>query len=403
MVPEGARYALIVLMAMNLLNYIDRYVPSAVKPLFKEELRFSDAETAYPLTAFVIVYMLTAPLFGSLADRWSRKVLIAIGVALWSLATAGGALATGVVSFVLARALVGVGEAAYATIAPSLISDYYPPERRNRILTLFYVAIPVGSALGFTLGGVIGDHYGWRAAFLLCGLPGLIAAGLALLIKEPVRGAFDAHRAVAIPGWPQALKALRGSAPYVFAVGGYIAVTWASGGMADWFATFLTRYRDVPLGTAGSITGGAAVIGGLAGTLAGGFLADRLKTRTRSPYFALSCLTMVPAAGFVLLALTAQSRTMIGLSILLAQFFMWCYNGPINAIIVNAVGAEMRARAVSLSILSIHLLGDAISPTIIGVISDRTGSLMNGMLLAPVMLLVGAGIWGVGWAKRAEG
>jgi len=396
-VHSGARFAIIVLTAMNLLNYIDRYVPSAVKPLFQKELGFSDAQTAYPLTAFVIVYMLTSPVFGSLADRMSRKVLIALGVALWSVATAGGALATGIVSFILARALVGVGEAAYATIAPSLISDYYPPDRRNRILTIFYVAIPVGAALGFTLGGLIGNAYGWRAALLIVGLPGLIAAGLALLIREPVRGAYDPIPAASIPSWPEALTLLRKTAPYVFAVAGYVAVTWAGGGMADWFATFLVRQRGMELSAAAGLTGAATVVGGLAGTVTGGLLADWLKKKTKSPYFALSCLSMIPAAGFALLALTAGSRLVIGGAILLAQFFMWFYNGPINAIIVNSVPAAMRARAVSMSILSIHLLGDAISPTIIGVISDRTGNLMNGMLLIPVMMLLGAGIWGTGW------
>lgn len=396
-VHSGARFAIIVLTAMNLLNYIDRYVPSAVKPLFQKELGFSDAQTAYPLTAFVLVYMLTSPIFGSLADRMSRKVLIALGVALWSLATAGGALATGIVTFILARALVGVGEAAYATIAPSLISDYYPPDRRNRILTIFYVAIPVGAALGFTLGGLVGNAYGWRVALLVVGLPGLIAAGLALLIKEPVRGAFDPVRAASIPSWPAALKVLRTTAPYIFAVAGYVAVTWAGGGMADWFATFLVRHRGMELSAAAGLTGAATVVGGLAGTVTGGLLADWLKKKTKSPYFALSSLSMLPAAGFALLALTAENRLVIGVAILLAQFFMWFYNGPINAIIVNSVPAAMRARAVSMSILSIHLLGDAISPTIIGVISDRTGDLMNGMILIPVMMVVGAAIWGAGW------
>jgi len=401
-VHSGARFAIIVLTAMNLLNYIDRYVPSAVKPLFQRELGFSDAQTAYPLTAFVLVYMLTSPIFGSLADRMSRKVLIALGVALWSLATAGGALATGIVTFILARALVGVGEAAYATIAPSLISDYYPPDRRNRILTIFYVAIPVGAALGFTLGGLVGNAYGWRVALLVVGLPGLIAAGLALLIKEPVRGAFDPVRVASIPSWPAALKVLRTTAPYVFAVAGYVAVTWAGGGMADWFATFLVRHRGMELSAAAGLTGAATVVGGLAGTLTGGLLADWLKKKTKSPYFALSSLSMIPAAGFALLAITAESRLVIGAAILLAQFFMWFYNGPINAIIVNSVPAAMRARAVSMSILFIHLFGDAISPTMIGVISDRTGDLMNGMMLIPVMMLLGAAIWGVGWRSVRE-
>jgi len=386
---------------MNLLNYIDRYVPSAVKDLFKRELHFSDTQTSLPLTAFVIVYMLTSPLFGTLADRWSRKALIAAGVALWSLATAGAALATGFVSFLLARALVGVGEAAYATISPSLISDYFPAERRNRILTLFYVAIPVGAALGFTLGGIVGNAYGWRAAFLVCGLPGLLAAGLALAIREPPRGGFDPVALAAVPSWPEALRRLRATAPYVIAVAGYVAVTWAGGGMADWFAPFLHRYRGMNVAEAGSLTGTATVVGGLAGTLTGGLLADWLKKRSSSPYLMLSCISMIPAAGFAVVALTAHGRLAIGLAILLANFFMWFYTGPINAIIVNAVPAAMRARAVSMSILSIHLLGDAISPTMIAGISDRTGNLMNGMALIPVMMLVGSAIWGFGWSRRA--
>lgn len=397
--PSGAQFAVIVLTAMNLLNYIDRYVPSAVKDLFKKDLGFTDVQTSLPLTAFVIVYMLTSPVFGSLADRWSRKALIAAGVALWSLATAGAALATGFVSFMIARSLVGVGEAAYATISPSLISDYYPPERRNRILTFFYVAIPVGAALGFTLGGLVGHAYGWRTAFLVCGLPGLLAAGLVLLIKEPRRGGLDPEPVREVPSWPEALRVLRRTAPYLFAVAGYVAVTWAGGGMADWFPTFLSRYRGMNTAEAGSLTGTATVVGGLAGTLVGGLLADRLKRKTRSPYLALSCLSMIPAAGFAIFALTAHGKLAIGLGILLAQFFMWFYNGPINAIIVNSVTAGMRARAVSMSILSIHLLGDAISPTIIGEISDRSGNLMNGMILIPVMMLLGAAIWGTGWRR----
>jgi len=397
--PSGAQFAVIVLTAMNLLNYIDRYVPSAVKDLFKKDLGFTDVQTSLPLTAFVIVYMLTSPVFGSLADRWSRKALIAAGVALWSLATAGAALATGFVSFLIARSLVGVGEAAYATISPSLISDYYPPERRNRILTFFYVAIPVGAALGFTIGGLVGHSYGWRTAFLVCGLPGLLAAGLVLLIKEPRRGGLDPEPVREVPTWPEALRVLRRTAPYLFAVAGYVAVTWAGGGMADWFPTFLSRYRGMNTAEAGSLTGTATVVGGLAGTLVGGLLADWLKRKTRSPYLALSCLSMIPAAGFAIFALTAHGKLAIGLGILLAQFFMWFYNGPINAIIVNSVSAGMRARAVSMSILSIHLLGDAISPTIIGEISDRSGNLMNGMVLIPGMMLLGAAIWGTGWRR----
>ncbi len=394
---RSARLAVIILTAMNLLNYIDRYVPSAVKDLFKKDLGFTDLQTSLPFTAFIVVYMLASPVFGGLADRKPRRILIMIGVAIWSLATAGAALATGFLTFLLARAMVGVGEAAYATIGPALISDFYPAERRNRVFTVFYMAIPVGAALGFTLGGLLGHAYGWRSTFLICGLPGLAAAAAILLIDEPPRGQFDAGPPMAAPRWADALRELRRSAPYVFAVAGYVAATWAGGGMADWFPTFLSRYRGMDLAQAGTLTGAATVVGGLAGTVAGGLLADRLGGRVRLPYFFGSWVPMVPAAGFALLAIFGTSRVAIGSGILLAQFFLWFYNSPINTVIVNAVGAHMRARAVSISILTIHLFGDAISPPIIGQISDRTGNLTHGIVLIPVMMLVAAAIWGIGW------
>jgi MFS family permease len=156
----GTIFALVILTSMNMLNYVDRWVPSAVKSLFKKDLDLTDAETSWPLTAFVLVYMIASPIFGALAETKNRRVLIAVGVAAWSLATAAAGLATGFWSLLAARALVGIGEAAYATLAPSLLADFFPPERRNRVFTVFYVAIPVGSALGFAVGGALGAAYG---------------------------------------------------------------------------------------------------------------------------------------------------------------------------------------------------------------------------------------------------
>ena len=388
---------------MNLLNYIDRYVASAVKELFKHDLHFTDLQTSAPFTGLIVVYMLASPVFSSLSDRFSRKRLIAAGVALWSLATAGAAWATGFVTFLLARSLVGVGEAAYATISPALISDYFPPGRRNRMLTIFMVAIPVGAALGYVLGGVLGQAHGWRAAFLIVGLPGLLASGLVLLVREPERGAFDAApvRGEVLITWPEALRTLRSTAPYVVAVLGYVAVTFAGGGMADWSPAFFMRYRGMSTEQANLIVGAAAAAGGLGGTVCGGWLADRLRarTRTRSPYFALSSLSMLPAAAFVIVALVATAAPVIAVAIFLAQFFLWFYNGPINTIIVNAVSYDIRARAVAVSILCIHLFGDAFSPSVIGIISDHTGSLMSGMVLIPVTIVLGALIWGYGWRR----
>ncbi len=398
--PPGAGWAVFVLTMMNLLNYIDRYVPSAVKDLFKVDLKLTDAQTSLPLSAFVLVYMLASPVFGALADRLPRTKLIAAGVALWSLATAAAAFAVDFWSFLFARALVGVGEAAYATLAPPLLSDFYSAEKRNRVLTLFYVAIPVGAAIGFTLGGLLGATWGWRAAFLICGVPGVFAAGAALFIRDPGRAPHEP--APVQTTWPEAIGKLRKIPTYVYAVAGYTAVTFAAGGMADWFPVYLSRVRGMETAAAGSTVGMVTVVGGLLGTGLGGLAAERLTGHTRQPLLAVSAVSMVLAAVFALIALLVPGVSMSIVCIGVAQFFLWFYNGPINALIANSVSADLRARAFSLSILSIHILGDAVSPPIIGFVSDQAGSLVPGVLLVPVFMAIGAAIWLRGWRVVPE-
>ncbi|MCP4500599.1 MAG: MFS transporter [Deltaproteobacteria bacterium] len=406
----GATHAVVLLTLMNLLNFIDRYVPSAVKDAFKADLHLeTDLETSLPFTAFIWVYMIAAPIFGTLAEKYSRKKLITFGVILWSIATASAALATDFWTFMFARALVGVGEAAYATIAPSLIADFYVPEKRNRVLTFFYVAIPVGAALGFVLGGFFGDyfgemlgpHYGWRVAFLICGLPGILVALFALRIKDVKRGGLDdvdESDTAPPPPWRETLPMLLGNRRYLTVVAGYTAVTFAVGGLSDWLPTFLQRVHGMSQAGAGSGMGIGTVVGGLFGTIVGGLLADKLKGRTKNPYLALSGLSMLPATLFGVLALVAKDGATAIILIGVAQFFLWFYNGPINALLVNSVDFRIRARAFSLSILSIHLLGDAISPPLIGALADvKAIGLQNAIAIVPIGFFVGALIWLIGW------
>jgi MFS family permease len=398
----GAFFALLVLTAMNLLNYVDRYVPSAVKGLFKKDLALDDKQTALPLTAFIIVYMLASPVFGTLAERGNRRLLIALGVAAWSLATAAAALAHDFATFMIARAAVGIGEAAYATIAPSLLADFYPPEKRNRVFTLFYIAIPVGSAIGFVLGGVLGEAYGWRTAFLAVGLPGLLVAALALAMKDPERGKFDDTPPAVVP-WPAAIKKLLKNKVFLFTVGGYTLVTFATGGIADWFAEFLSRERDMKLSEADLAIGVSVVLGGLVGTTLGGLIADRLKGKTRQPYLALSGLSMIPAVLLSVIAIFVLRAPMaIVVCVLFTQLFLWAYNSPVNAVIVNSVEPGMRARAVGLSILCIHLFGDVMSPPLIGAVSDATRSLELALVMVPVAIALGAVVWLIGWRTLPE-
>lgn len=398
----GALFALLVLTAMNMLNYVDRWVPSAVKELFKKDLSLTDAQTAWPLTAFVLVYMLASPVFGAMAERRSRRVLIALGVAAWSLATAAAAFANDFTTFLVARAAVGIGEAAYATLAPSVLADFYPPEKRNRVFTLFYVATPVGSALGFVLGGYLGEHFGWRTAFLAVGLPGLLVAALALLMKDPVRGAFDEKPPEPV-SWPVALKALAKNRVFVFTVAGYTLVTFATGGIADWFATFLSRLRGMALSEADLAIGVSAVVGGLVGTAAGGWIADRLAKVTRHPYLALSGLAMLPAVVLTVVALyVVRAPLVIVGCVLAAQLFLWAYNSPVNALLVNSVEPGLRARAFGLSILCIHLFGDVLSPPLIGLVSDATGNLEAALVMVPITIALGGLVWVIGWRTLPE-
>ena len=387
---------------MNLLNYVDRYVPSAVKVLFQKDLHLTDTQTSLPLTAFVIVYMIASPIFGSLADRYNRKWLISIGVALWSIATAVAAFATNFWTFLAPRAAVGIGEAAYATISPAIISDFYPAGRRNRILTIFYVAIPVGAAIGFKVGGYLGQVYGWRAAFLACGLPGIVTALLVLMLKEPPRGYYDEAGAHAGPSWGDALRTLGRSRQFIFSVAGYTAVTFASGALADWFPTFLSRYRGFDVEGASSIAGLTAASGGLIGTALGGYLGDRLRGKTRQPYLALSAFTMAGATVFVIAALTATSHGAIACAMFGGQVMLWCYNGPINALIVNSVAAPIRTKAVSVSIFCIHFLGDAASPSVVGLLSDISHSLHSAIQIVPIALVIGTALWLYGWRTVPE-
>ncbi len=191
--PTGARRALALLLCINLFNYIDRYVLAAVEPEIRKAFFLpgdlnAQAKTGWLATAFLLSYMVLAPLFGFLADRISRWHIICFGVVVWSLASAGSGLAATFSLLLITRLFVGVGEAAYGPAAPTIISDLFALRIRGRVMSLFYMAIPVGSALGYVLGGWMNAHHGWRSAFLVVMPPGLLLGALCFFMKDP-RGA----------------------------------------------------------------------------------------------------------------------------------------------------------------------------------------------------------------------
>ena len=413
---NSAGVALAILAFINLFNYLDRYLVSAlVESLKHSELALSDTQAGSLMSGFLIVFALIAPIFGSLGDRMSRPRLIAFGVACWSIATALSGLAWNFTSLFLARASVGVGEAAYVTIGPSLLSDYFPRGQRGRVMAIFFCAIPVGSALGYVVGGLMDVHFGWRMAFFVAGLPGLVLAVLCLGLRDPPRGSQDeaepgaggGHTAAgdAKPGdqplFMSYLQLLRNK-PYVLTIVGYVAYTFALGGLAFWMPAFLERMRGIPREQATVSFGTIVVITGFIGTFAGGWLGDYCAKYSQRAYLWISAIATLIAAPFAWVALTAPSQTVYLICMVVAQLMMFLSTGPINASIVNLVLPTQRASANALGVFTIHLLGDVPSPIIIGMLSD-TSSLAQAVKIVPIAILISAVVWAVGALAQPKG
>ncbi len=387
---RDARVALSILTTINFLNYIDRYILPAVFEPIKRDLHFTDTQLGLIQLAFMITYSLTAPIFGRFGDLFVRKNLMAFGVTIWSFATAGAGLARSFWQMFLPRSMVGIGEASYATVAPGIITDFYEEERRGRALAVFYAAIPAGTALGYILGGGLAASFGWRTSFFAVGLPGLLFAMMALLIREPKRGATDKAAdatAAPTPSLQSTYLMLLNNRTYVVVTIGFIAYTFALGGLAAWAPAFLERYHGISTASADKMFGGMTVVSGFLGTFAGGFLGDYLLRYTKNSYLWLSGLCLFAGAPIAALGLTARDPYVYLPAIFMAEFFLFLNTGPLNAVVLGCVPAQIRATAMAVNIFFIHVLGDAISPAIIGAVSDRT-SLHTGVMITPPIMAI---------------
>lgn len=364
----NATAALLLLTALNFLNYIDRNVLFAVQPLIQKEFSLDDAQIGFLTSAFFVCYMVAAPLIVPLADRYPRRLIMGAGALVWSLATLLSAVTHNYDELLLRHVIVGIGEATFVAISPAFLSDLFPETIRGRVMGFFYMATPVGSALGYVIGGYLGHHYGWRKPFLVCAIPGLLLAFGLLGLREPVRGASD-HVADSIERGT-VLGLFRNKAYWTVTLG-MAMMTFAIGGMQVWMPTFLTRIRHVQLDRANLIFGGMTVVSGTVATLFGGWLGDRLLRRTPGAYQLLSAVGMALSIPAVVAAIYLHPPVMYP-AIFLAEFFLLVNTAPLNAALVNSVSARIRATALAANIFTIHLLGDAFSPTLIGWISDRS-------------------------------
>jgi predicted MFS family arabinose efflux permease len=394
--PARPGVTLATLTGINALNYLDRFLLAPLLPLIIVGLGLDDRQAGSLQSAFILVYALVCPLAGWLGDRASRLRVAALGVALWSLATVGSGLAMTFVGLLLFRALVGIGEATYTVVTPSLLADHYPPSRRGRALAIFYSAMPFGIAIGYVLGGQIGAHYGWRPAFFVAGGPGLLCAVALLVLREPPRGRYDARpdAAAKLP-LREFLRVLGKRPSYFFNMGAQTIYTFTMGGLGAWMPTYFVRERHLTVDRAGTVFGLLLLGAGFAGTLLGGQIGDRLAQRYRSAHFAFSGLTLLAAIPFTVTAVLAPDPMVYWPAMGATLFCLFLNNGPLNAAMVNVLPTTARARGVGLHTTTIHLLGDACSPFLIGVASHAVGLrlpvLVTGLLvgLAGLLLLAG--------------
>lgn len=409
---RSPRFALGLLLGINLMNYIDRYVLAAVEPLIAKELfppgdPHEQTKMGLLVTAFLVSYMISAPVFGWLGDRFNRWSIIAIGVALFSLASGASGLSThkaqwlGSLGFgaasaytimLITRMFVGIGEGAYGPVAPAIISDMFPVQRRGAVLSWFYVAIPVGSALGYVVGGQLGAAFGWRSAFYAVVAPGLLLAFLSLFQPDPRPKRSSTARSA--DNDLKAALALFRTRSYLLNVAGMTAMTFAIGGVSFWMPRYVAIFRNAgSLDRVNLIFGGITVVAGIAATLAGGWTADRLRTKLRGAYLLVSGIGML--AGFPLFILVMLTPFPYAWGVIFVAILCLFFNtGPSNTAIANVCPPGVRAIGYAVCIFIIHALGDAISPAVIGFVSDRAGGNMNvGFAVVSGAILLASIIW----------
>jgi predicted MFS family arabinose efflux permease len=374
--PAYARYALGLLLGVYIFNFIDRQILTILLESIKEEIELTDAQLGFlGGIAFALFYTFAGIPIARWADTGSRRTIIALSVLIWSLMTAFTGAARSFSMLLIARVGVGIGEAGCSPPAHSLISDYFPPERRATALSIYALGIPIGGALGTLIGGWVASIFGWRAAFVAVGLPGiLLALVVRLTLRDPVRGGSEpsAAAATAEPEETSTLEVLR----FMSRLRSFWHLAWAGSlhafvgyGAAFFVPSFFARVHGMGLEERASWLAGLALIGTV-GTFLGGALGDRLASRDLRWYMwvpALATLAGVPIAlGFYLVD-NAYLALAIGV---LGSIAGPMYLGPSFAMTQTLVRPHMRAVASAILLFMLNLIGLGIGPWFVGYVSD---------------------------------
>lgn len=377
--PRWAWGAFAVLFLAHLLDSFDRWLLPVVLRDVSQELVLSNIQAGWLATLLLLGYALWSPVVGYLGDRMGRPRLLAVGIAVWSLACVGTGLAQSYFQLQFVRVMVGVGGATFGVVALTLLMDLFPRGARARVVSLYYLAMPLGAALGLGVGGAIARAATWHTAFLMAGAPGLVLALLALGLPDPLRGTSEGVE-------PRRLRLhehlgpsradyidLMVNSSFNYSVFGLAFSMFAIGGLVFWLPTFLLVVHDMPAARVSSWLGVTVPAAMILGMVVGGWLADRYVRIAPRSLFLVPGASMLLAIPFLLLAIYGTSETAIYLGVFLAIAFMCTNAGPCYAIIANVVMPNMRAVACAVAIAAMHLLGDIWSPTLMAWVAETFG------------------------------
>jgi MFS transporter, Spinster family, sphingosine-1-phosphate transporter len=388
------------MVGINFLNYMDRYVAAVAAPLIQKEFGLSNTEVGLLASAFLLVYAVAALPFGYWADRGVRRTVVGIGVAIWSIATLFTGFARNFFQLFLSRAVLGIGEASYYPAGTSLLSDYFPKDQRGRVMSIWGVGSTIGIAVGFAGGGYIADKFGWRDAFFFAAIPGILFALLAFGLREPLRGSVE--------GRGPALRQTRDANLRTFlnlmriptlraTILSQTALYFVLASNAFWLPTLLVRRFDLSVSQAGLFAGIVLVLGGLIGTLAGGWIADRLAPKNPAAYLQVGIVGFLIGAVFIVISLVAPLNIgpipIFVPAFLITVIALYLNAGPFTAVAQNVVSPALRASCVTMLLFVAHVFGDSHSTFDVGVLADRLGSLQSALLITSPTLLILAAIF----------